>query len=46
MAYSYSGLKEFKTCPRKYYENKVLKIMENDYYLDRLIKIYEENDKI
>lgn len=26
MAYSYSSLKEFKTCPRKYYENKVLKI--------------------
>jgi hypothetical protein len=27
-------------------KNKVLTIMENDYYLDRLIKIYEENDKI
>lgn len=26
MAYSYSSLKEFKTCPRKYYENKVLKL--------------------
>ena len=26
MAYSYSSIKEFKTCPRKYYENKVLKL--------------------
>lgn len=26
MAYSYSAIKEFKTCPRKYYENKILKI--------------------
>lgn len=26
MAYSYSAIKEFKTCQRKYYENKVLKI--------------------
>jgi hypothetical protein len=26
MAYSYSGIKEFETCPRKYYECKVIKI--------------------
>ena len=26
MAYSYSAIKEFTTCPRKYYENKILKI--------------------
>ena len=25
MAYSYSSIREFKQCPRKYYENKVLK---------------------